>query len=53
MINGLPPFYDTNRKLMYHRILTAPVQKTHHMSPEVGLLTIVVWWYEWFYEMIG
>lgn len=36
MINGLPPFYDTNRKLMYHRILTASVAKTPYMSPEVG-----------------
>ncbi|KAK8826808.1 protein kinase 2 [Blastocystis sp. ATCC 50177/Nand II] len=34
MINGLPPFYDTNRKLMYHRILTASVAKTPYMSPE-------------------
>ena len=36
MINGLPPFYDANRKLMYHRILTAPVPKSQFMSPEVG-----------------
>lgn len=35
MINGLPPFYDTNRKMMYHRILTAPILKTPYMSPEV------------------
>lgn len=34
MINGLPPFYDANRKLMYHRILTAPVPKSQFMSPE-------------------
>ena len=37
MINGLPPFYDTNRKMMYRRILTAPVQKTVYMTPEVGM----------------
>ena len=37
MINGLPPFYDTNRKMMYRRILTAPVQKTVYMTPEVGV----------------
>ena len=36
MINGLPPFYDPNRKMMYHRILTASVPKSQYMSPEVG-----------------
>ena len=37
MINGLPPFYDANRKVMYHRILTAPVPATPFMSSEVPL----------------
>ena len=37
MINGLPPFYDSNRKMMYHRILTASVPKSQFMSPEVGV----------------
>ena len=34
MIMGLPPFYDSNRKLMYHKILNAPLQKSPYMSPE-------------------
>ena len=34
MITGLPPFYDSNRKLMYHKILNAPLQKSPYMSPE-------------------
>lgn len=38
MINGLPPFYDSNRKMMYHRILTASVPKSQFMSPEVVFL---------------
>ncbi|KAK8825058.1 protein kinase 2 [Blastocystis sp. ATCC 50177/Nand II] len=34
MISGLPPFYDNNRKMMYHKILTAPLQKSPYMSAE-------------------
>lgn len=34
MITGLPPFYDNNRKLMYHKILSAPLLKSPYMSPE-------------------
>ena len=32
MITGLPPFYDNNRNLMYHKILSAPLQKSPYMS---------------------
>lgn len=34
MINGLPPFYDANRKVMYHRILTAPVTSRPSCPPK-------------------
>ena len=34
MITGLPPFYDSNRKIMYHRILSSPLQKSPYMSQE-------------------
>lgn len=36
MITGLPPFYDKNRRLMYNKILTAPLQRSSLMSPEIS-----------------
>ncbi|KAK8792891.1 hypothetical protein WA158_005055 [Blastocystis sp. Blastoise] len=34
MITGLPPFYDSNRKIMYHKILTCQLTKPNLMSNE-------------------
>ena len=34
MITGLPPFYDSNRKIMFHRILSCPLQNSPYMSQE-------------------
>lgn len=36
MITGLPPFYDKNRRLMYNKILTAPLQRSSLMSPDIS-----------------
>ena len=37
MIAGLPPFYDKNRRVMYNKILTAPLSKCSYMSAEISL----------------
>ncbi|KAK8796497.1 hypothetical protein WA588_000628 [Blastocystis sp. NMH] len=34
MIAGLPPYYDRNKRVMYNRILTAPLNRCSFMSPE-------------------
>ena len=36
MIAGLPPFYDKNRRIMYNKILTAPLSKCSYMSAEIS-----------------
>lgn len=37
MISGLPPFYDKNRRVMYNKILSAPLSRCPYMSPEISL----------------
>ena len=34
MISGLPPFYDKNRRVMYNKILSAPLSKCSYMSAD-------------------
>lgn len=36
MIAGLPPYYDRNKRVMYNRILTAPLNRCSFMSPEIS-----------------
>ena len=36
MIAGLPPYYDRNKRVMYNRILTAPLNPCSFMSPEIS-----------------
>ena len=37
MISGLPPFYDKNRRVMYNKILSAPLSRCPYMSAEISL----------------
>ena len=36
MLNGLPPYYDTNMQKMYSKILNAPLKIPSHFSAEAG-----------------
>lgn len=42
MTTGLPPFYDKNRRLMYNKILTAPLQKSSIMSADISFLFLLL-----------
>lgn len=33
MLSGLPPFYDTNRNVMYEKILTSTLRFPEHVPP--------------------